>query len=496
MKRTDVRLIIGNTFLVVGFAVCAMQQGSRAAAEDTLPNVVVLLCDDLGYGDLGSFGHPHIKTPNLDELAAGGIRLTDCYAASAVCSSSRAGLLTGRNPNRDGIYDWLPGGIPVYLSAQVPSIASTLRSAGYQTALVGKWHLNGLFNDPRQPQPDAYGFDHWMATQNNASPSHRQPGNFIRNGEAVGKLDGYSCQEVADEAIRWIDDASRDKPFLMHVCFHEPHEPIASPKDLVDLYRDAAENEKQAEYFANVTNMDAAVGRIVQYLREHSLLENTLIVFTSDNGPETLRRYGGAARSYGTTGGLRAMKLHIYEGGIRVPGIIHWPAKIKAARTDSTPVSAVDLLPTLRELVGASSAGAPAVDGTSLLGWLDSGERLERQTPLYWFYYRALTPPRFAVRSGRWKLVASWDGPLMREARTGPGGRNINPDAIKIFKSARLSNFALYDMSTDQGEQNDVAQAHSETLEQLKQRAEELFSQLQTEAPDWPETGNYWADRN
>ncbi len=472
-----------------------MQLGSKAVGEDALPNVVVLLCDDLGYGDLGSFGHPHIKTPNLDKLAAGGIRLTDCYAASAVCSSSRAGLLTGRNPNRDGIYDWLPGGIPVYLSAEVPSIASTLRGAGYQTALVGKWHLNGLFNNPQQPQPDAYGFDHWMATQNNAAPSHKQPGNFIRNGEAVGKLDGYSCQEVANEAIRWIDRASRDKPFLMQVCFHEPHEPIASPKELVDSYRGVAENEKQAEYFANVTNMDAAVGRIVQYLREESLLENTLVVFTSDNGPETLRRYGGAARSYGTTGGLRAMKLHIYEGGIRVPGIIHWPAKIKAARTDSTPVSAVDLLPTLRELVGAAIEDAPAVDGTSLLGWLDGGERLERQTPLYWFYYRALTPPRFAVRSGRWKLLASWDGPLMLEARTGPGGRNINPEAIKIFKSARLSDFELYDMSTDQAEQKDVALEHADTLEHLKQQAEELFAQLQSEAPDWPETGKYWANR-
>lgn len=468
--------------------------GRLTLANELLPNVVVLLCDDLGYGDLGSFGHPHIKTPNLDELAAGGIRLTNCYAASAVCSSSRAGLITGRNPNRDGIYDWLPGGIPVYLSPKLPNIASTLRGAGYQTALIGKWHLNGIFNNPAQPQPDAYGFDHWMATQNNAAPSHQQPKNFIRNGQAVGKLEGYSCDEVASEAIRWMDGLEEDQPFLMHVCFHEPHEPVASPKTLVDSYRSVAKNEKQAEYFANVTNMDAAAGRIIDSLRERGVLDDTFIFFTSDNGPETLSRYKGASRSYGTTGGLRAMKLHVYDGGIRVPGIIHWPSKIRTPREDDTPVSAVDLLPTLQALVGEAVQERHSIDGTNLLSWID-GEELQRKTPLYWFYYRALTPPRFAIRSDRWKLVASWDGPLMLEARGGPGGRNINPEAIKIFKEAKLSGFELYDLRADQAEQKDVSSAHPETLSQLKKAANGLFTRLQSEAPDWPETAEYWANR-
>jgi len=420
--------------------------------------------------------------------------LTACYAASAVCSSSRAGLLTGRNPNRDGIYDWLPGGIPVYLSTRIPNIASTLSAAGYQTALVGKWHLNGLFNDSRQPQPGAYGFDHWMATQNNASPSHQKPNNFVRNGQAVGKLEGYSCQEVASEAIGWLDGIDRDRPFFMHICFHEPHEPVASPKALTDSYRDVAKNEKQAEYFANVTNMDDAVGRIVESLRKRRLLNNTLIFFTSDNGPETLNRYKGAARSYGTTGDLRAMKLHVYEGGIRVPGIIHWPAKIRTPREDNTPVSAVDLLPTLQALSGITLDAEHSIDGTSLLDWID-GAPLDRKTPLYWFYYRALSPPRFAIRSGRWKLVASWNGPLMLEARGGPGGRNINPEAIKIFKQATLSGFELYDMSLDQAEKHDVSHEHPETLDRLKKKAIVLFTRLQSEGPDWPETADYWAGR-
>lgn len=497
LPSLDAMLRPSQIFCLV--AIAATTTLSTAHAQDSrvpsVPNVLILLCDDLGYGDLSCYGHPHIRTPNLDALAASGIRLIDCYAASAVCSSSRAGLLTGRNPNRSGIYDWLPDGIPVYLSPEEPTIPQTLADAGYRTATVGKWHLNGRFNDPAQPQPDAYGFDHWMSTQNNAAPSHAGPRNFVRNGSPVGQLEGFSCQEVADEAIRYLDaTADQKSPFYLHVCFHEPHEPIASPADLVQSYLSVADNPDQAQYYANVTNMDAAAGRIIEYLDENGLRDNTLIFFTSDNGPETLKRYTRANRSYGTTGGLRGMKLHTYEGGIRVPGIISWPAVISAGRESDQPVGAVDWLPTLVDLCDAKLNSDLPLDGTSLAGFLEQDIAPERKTPLFWFYYRSLTPPKMAVRDGRWKLLASWDGPLLREEKR-PGaiaGQNINPEAIAIFKDATLTDFQLFDLSADRDETSDVSGDHPEIAGRLRSQMESIFSELQREGPDWPETAAFW----
>ena len=177
---------------------------------------LIVLCDDLGYGDLACYGHPQIETPRLDKLAKEGARLSAWYSAAPVCSPARAGLLTGRIPNRVGIYDFLlPYGskkghtgdnrCDCHLRAGEPTIASLLKKSGYATCLSGKWHLNTLFNEPdKQPTPDEAGFDHWFATFNNASPLHRDPKNFVRNGEKVGQLTGFSCQLVADEAISWL----------------------------------------------------------------------------------------------------------------------------------------------------------------------------------------------------------------------------------------------------------------------------------------------------
>lgn len=472
--------------------VCAaVLSGARVTQAADPPNIVVLLCDDLGYGDLGCYGHSTIQTPNLDRMASEGIRLTSCYSAAPVCSSARAGLLTGRNPNRSGIYDWLPDGIPVYLKTDEPTVPGVLRDAGYRTAMVGKWHLNGQFNQPSQPQPDDYGFDHWMATQNNAAPDHENPRNFVRNGRAVGPTERFSCQLVADEALHWLDEnAASEDPFYLHVCFHEPHEPVESPQKMVDQYRETAKNEDQAQYFANVTNMDAAVGRILDKLREMGVAGETLVWFTSDNGPETLERYRGATRSYGSPGRLRGMKLHIYEGGIRVPGILWWPGRAAAGTESSVPVSGVDLLPTACELAGIEPPDGKPIDGASLLPILE-GQSVRRDRPLFWWYYRALTPPRFALRDGPWKLVAAWDGPLMREAAQSVG-RNINPQSIDVVKTAQLTDFALYHLEDDLGETTDLSSKHPEVLQRMRQQAREIYREVQTEAPRWPETAAYW----
>ena len=191
--------------------------------------------------------------------------------------------------------------------AEETTIARLLQKAGYATCQTGKWHCNSHFNSPQQPQPGDFGFDHWFATQNNAAPSHENPMNFVRNGEAVGKLEGFSCQLVADEAIRWLENhakTSPDQPFFLFTTFHEPHEPIASPPELVAKYKPVAKNEDEAQFFANVENMDNATGRLLKTLEKLGQRENTLIFFTADNGPETLNRYRGARRSYGRPGPL------------------------------------------------------------------------------------------------------------------------------------------------------------------------------------------------
>ncbi len=209
-------------------------------AQDTRPNIVIILCDDLGYGDLASYGHPHISTPNLDKMAAEGIRFTNFYSTAPVCSPSRVGLLTGRSPNRAGIYDWIPSAKEpkpdareqVHMRKEETTIPKLLKQAGYATAMVGKWHCNSNFNSIEQPQPIDAGFDHWMATQNNAAPSHENPKNFVRNGEEVGELEGYSCHIVVDEGIQWLENHTQQnptQPFFLYLAFHEPHEPVASP---------------------------------------------------------------------------------------------------------------------------------------------------------------------------------------------------------------------------------------------------------------------------
>lgn len=457
-------------------------RSAPAATNDAKPrtNFLVILCDDLGYGDLACFGHPQVKTPTLDRLAAEGIRFTSCYSAAPVCSPSRAGLLTGRNPNRFGIYDWIPGKHPMHMGAREITIAQLLREAGYATGHFGKWHCNGQFNSPAQPQPGDHGFDHWFSTQNNAGPSHLNPVNFVRNGEPVGDTDGYSCQVVADEAIGWLRTIRpADKPFFAFVCFHETHEPIASPPELAAKYPQA-ENANQALYFANVTNMDRAVSRLLQTLDELGEAENTLVFFSSDNGPETLNRYGeGSARCYGSPGPLRGMKLHIYDGGIRVPGIIRWPGHTRPGQVVDEPACSLDLLPTFCAIAGIEPPRDRPLDGTSLLPVFEN-RPVKRSTPLFWFYCLALSKPKLAMRDGDWKLVAHWD--------VGPGLSGVGPEAIRAVKKARLTDFELYNLREDIGEKRDLAQQQPQRVQAMAGTLRELFSQVQEECPVWPAT--------
>ncbi|MCC6487110.1 MAG: sulfatase-like hydrolase/transferase [Candidatus Hydrogenedentes bacterium] len=391
------------------------------------PNFVIVLCDDLGYGDLGCFGHSTIETTRLDQLAREGLRLTDCYAAAPVCSPSRAGMLTGRNPYRCNIPDWIPEGSPIHLQRNEATVAALLRDAGYQTCHSGKWHCSGTM-DGTQPTPGGHGFGHWFSTQNNAQPSHHNPGNFIRNGEPVGPLEGYSSTLIVDEAIRFLDNA-HDAPFLLFVWFHSPHEPIATAPEFQDIYAREPDESKRI-YYGNVTQMDFEAGRLMDALDIRGLRDNTFVMFTSDNGPETLNRYRGAERSHGSPGSLRGMKLHLHEGGIRVPGIVRWPGRIRANSTSEEPVNGTDLLPTLCALAGVDVPTAHPIDGADFSPLLRGGS-IQRERPLYWRYDRALSNAKVAMRQGDWKILAG----------------------------ASLDSLELYNLREDPNEDRNLAQA-------------------------------------
>lgn len=463
---------------VMGLALLPSEAGEGLQDQGRRPNFVVILCDDLGYGDLGSYGHPTIQTPNLDRLAAGGLRFTAYYAPSPVCSPSRAGLMTGRTPSRSGVYEWIPLDHPMHLPRRELTIATLLKRAGYATGHFGKWHLNGRFNSPDQPQPDDHGFDHWFSTQNNAHPSHRNPDNFVRNGEPVGELEGFSCQLVTDEFLRWLDGrGNADRPFFAFICFHEPHEPVDSPDDLVALYPDA-KKKGEALYYANVTNVDRAVGRIVQGLRNRGVEDNTLVFFTSDNGPETLKRYPDAWRSHGSPGPWRGMKLQLTEGGIRVPAIASWPGRLPAGEVRDQPVGGVDLLPTLCALAGIDPPDDRVLDGESIvpLLWDDTWQR---SRPLFWHYVRAVGDDHVAMRDGTWKMLAGLDLPDPREAQ------EEGPILFVQTRRGTLSQSRLYRLDRDPHEDHDLSLQYPEESARLYETLEAWLAQVRDEAPPW-----------
>ncbi len=420
------------------------------------PNFIVILCDDLGYGDLGCYGHPRIRTPNLDRLAADGVRLTDCYAAAPVCSPSRAGMLSGRTPQRCGIYDWIPEGSPMHPRRSEVTVASLLKSAGYATCFSGKWHCNGRFNSPEQPQPGDHGFDYWFATQNNAVPSHRNPVNFVRNGKPAGALDGYSSTIIVDEAMAWLRGRDSKRPFCLFVWFHTPHEPIATGEGFTEMYSGDEPVERRM-YHGNVTQMDHEVGRLLRTVDDLALRDNTFVFFSSDNGPETLNRYRGAERSYGSPGPLRGMKLHLYEGGIRVPGIVRWPGKVAAGQVGREPICGTDIMPTLCAIAGIKPPTDRVIDGSVMLAALE-GKPVKRSVPLYWQFDRALGEPKVAMRQGDWKILAD----------------------------ATLDRFELYNLVDDPHETTDLAARRPDRIREMSKTLRALHDQIKTEAPTWP----------
>ncbi len=452
MSRLAGLLMLSLPFLVAASSLLA----AAMPAIERPPNVVIFLADDLGYGDLACYGHPRIKTPNLDAFARQGVRLTQCYAASAVCSPSRSAILTGRTPYRNGVYTWIAEGSLVHLRTSEITLPTLLKQAGYTTCHVGKWHLNGRFNDPVQPQPSDHGYEHWMATQNNAAPSHKDPVNFVRNGRPLGKLEGYSAPLVVQEAIDWLTSKrDKSKPFFLTVWTHEPHLPIETDPRFQAAYQDVAEDFRQ--HHGNVTQLDHAFGELMKSLDRQGLADTTLVAFTSDNGPEG---DGTKGRTRGSAGGLRGRKRSLYEGGIRVPGIVRWAGHIPEGKTVDIPVIGSDLFATILGTAGVKPPGDRVIDGEDMLPALTGGAVTAlRQRPLYWRLDMAPAEEnlQMALRDGDWKLLASRD----------------------------FSHIELYNLKDDPGEKSNLAVREATRLAAMRKRLRERNAEIERQGPDW-----------
>ncbi len=394
-------------------------------------NVVLILVDDLGWMDLSCQGSDYFQTPNIDRLATEGMRFTNAYAACAVCSPTRAAVMTGRWPARLGVTDWIRarfqrGNIgtpkespteyvggrnrqllcppnPFWLEHEEITIAEMLKPAGYATGHIGKWHLG----DPAW-YPTQQGFDINIAGCDIGQPPsyfdpYVHPRYSFDNQIEPRKEGEYLSHREGDEAKRFILQ-HRDQPFFLYYCPYAVHTPIQAIDDVAAKYRQPGKKEVNAKYAAMVESVDDAVGMILDALQEAEIAQRTVIVFTSDNGG----LLGPTDNSP-----LRSGKGYAYEGGIRVPLIVRWPEAVPADSVCDEPVSSVDLLPTIAEAVGVTAPTDREIDGTSLVGLLKSGgsKRLAREA-IYWHFphYRHPPGPYSIIRAGDWKLIKWYEG--------------------------------------------------------------------------------------
>lgn len=425
MNGNDIvqRLIKLNIFRAISCFLLFSNASQLAAANDLAdiglaqkPNLVIFYVDDLGYGDLSSYGHPIVKTPRIDQIAREGIKYTQYYAPAPLCSPSRAGVLTGRTPYRTGVRSWIPEGQDVHLGKNELTIAHLLKQQGYATAVMGKLHLNGGIQMEGHPQTPDMGFDHAFVmpggfaknaevekpTKDGSARTGKMfPDNFYRNGVAVGKTKAFSGQLVADEVIGWLGSKDPDKPFFLYIPFSEVHTPIASTSEYLEMYSNYITSHARAnpdifhwdwldlpfrgqgEYYANISYLDAQVGRVIRKLKMLGIYDQTIIIFTSDNGPVTREsRKPWELFMAGETGGFRGRKDNLLEGGIRVPAIVRYPAMIKAGSVSDEPVYGLDFLPTLAEMLDFEVPDDRTIDGQSIVKTF-VGRKLERK-PMIW----------------------------------------------------------------------------------------------------------------
>ncbi len=459
---------------------CLCSAMVRAADPARPPNVVLFLTDDMGYSDIGPFGAKDIRTPNLDRLAREGRRFTSFYVGQAVCTASRAALLTGCYPNRIGLFGALNHTSTAGINENELLLSEMCKARGYATAIYGKWHL-GL---PPKFLPSRHGFDDYLGIPYSNDNSKYHP--IVRDMPPLPWFDGDRVvardidqaeftRRLTERAVGFIEK-NRDKPFFLYVPSIMPHVPIfASPK--------FKGQSKRGLYGDVIEEIDWSVGKILATLKKHGLDERTLVIFTNDNGPFL---------SYGTNAGiskpLREGKLTTFEGGIRVPCILRWPGMIPAGTTCDELATTMDLLPTIAKLIGGKLS-AHRIDGKDIAPLL-TGEP-GAKTPHEAFYYYAGEQLQ-AVRSGDWKL--HFPHPYLEVAgEPGRDGKpanfsNLKPDSIRLSGLEGIASrhgyrieqigLSLYNLKEDIGETKNVAEQHPDVVKRLQALAEKARADL------------------
>ncbi len=416
-----------------------------AADATARPNVVIIFCDDLGYGDIEPFGAKQIKTPYLKQMASEGRKFTNFYVPQAVCSSSRTGLLTGCYPNRVGIYGALGPNSKTGISAKEQTLAELLHDANYRTAIFGKWHLG----DKPPFLPTKHGFDQYygLPYSNDMWPKHptaKFPDLPLIENDKVIQLDPDQRLLTAEYTRRAVEFVAKksDQPFFLYLPHTMPHVPLFVPDD--------RRGKSEAGLYGDVIEqIDWSVGQVLQAIKDVGKEESTIVIFTSDNGPWL--SYGNHA---GSSGGLREGKGTSFDGGVRVPFIVRWPKTIAPGTVCDQPLMTIDLLPTLVGLTGAKMPELP-IDGKEskdlLLG---TSEAKNDQRP-YWFYWGK---ELHAVRKGKWKLHLAH--PYIHLQEPGKDGQPGKLPTQKIEQS-------LFDLESDPAESKDVATARPDVLADL-----------------------------
>ena len=405
------------------------------AEQAPRPNIVLIMADDLGYGDLSCYGATHVSTPHIDALAKNGIRFTDYHSNGAVCSPTRAALMTGRYQQRTGVEGVITAARhrEVGLPLEEVTIAEVLKDAGYATAMYGKWHLGydiKRFGPLRQGFETFEGFVSGNVDYFNKIDQEAHKDWYI--GDELVHVDGYVTDLINDRAVDWIGrhvKENGDEPFFLYLAHGAPHYPLQGPDD--KGFREADKKvrppkvvDRPATYKAMIESMDEGIGRVVAKLEKHGLDENTLVIFTSDNGH---------APAFGGSGGpLRGSKSTVYEGGHRVPMVMQWPAVIEPGLTTEAMVIGMDLFPTFAGIADAQLPVDVAIDGLDLIARQEPGKVQKRA--LHWIHGN-----RHAIRQDEWKLVMNG---------------NAKPE--------------LYNLNHDLGEQKDLAEQHPDRVQQMQ----------------------------
>ena len=419
----SLRYALVGSFALLWFAAV----GSTASAAPTQPNVLIIYADDLGWGETGVQGCQDIPTPNIDSIATGGVRFTQGYVAATYCSPSRAGLMTGRYPTRFG-HEFNAVAQHSGLRLDQTTLANRLKTLGYATCIVGKWHLGG--GKSVDYYPVKRGFDEFYGTLANTPFYH--PVQFVdsRKSLDVQKIDDpnfYTTDAYAARAVEWIGQ-QKDKPWFLYLPFNAQHAPLQAPQKYLDRFPNISD-EKRKIFAAMMAGMDDAIGQVFGKIREQGQEDNTIVFFVGDNG-------GPTAGTTSQNGGLRGFKTNTFEGGPRVPFFMKWKGKLAGGKTYDNPVQNLDILPTLVAAAGGTVESSWQIDGVNLLPYL-SGERTGRpHETLYWRF-----GDQWAVRHGDWKLVVSKGGSGKPE---------------------------LYNLADDRSESKDMASAQPQKVAELQ----------------------------